>query len=58
MKHSSSFESQQMKGSFGQLLEIWKHIDRRRRTQLGLLFVVMLLNGAAEIVSLSSIIPF
>jgi ABC-type multidrug transport system fused ATPase/permease subunit len=37
---------------------IWAHIGQRRRIQLGLLFLVMLASGAAELVSLGSVLPF
>lgn len=37
---------------------IWGHLSRRRRLQLGLLLVVMLLSGVAEVVSLGAVLPF
>ncbi|MDB4659639.1 ABC transporter ATP-binding protein/permease [Synechococcus sp. AH-551-C10] len=40
------------------LLGIWGHLSRRRRSQLGLLFVVMLASGGAELVSLGAVVPF
>jgi len=40
------------------LLGIWGHLSRRRRIQLGLLFVVMLASGVAELVSLAAVLPF
>ena len=40
------------------LLGIWGHLSRRRRIQLGLLFVVMLASGGAELVSLGAVLPF
>ena len=40
------------------LLGIWGHLSRRRRIQLGLLLVVMLASGAAELVSLGAVLPF
>jgi len=40
------------------LLGIWGHLSRRRRTQLGLLLVVMLASGGAELVSLGALLPF
>ena len=40
------------------LLGIWGHLNRRRRIQLGLLLVVMLASGSAELVSLGSVLPF
>ena len=40
------------------LLGIWGHLSRRRRMQLGLLLVVMLASGGAELVSLGAVLPF
>jgi ABC-type multidrug transport system fused ATPase/permease subunit len=40
------------------LLGIWGHLSRRRRIQLGLLLVVMLASGGAELVSLGAVLPF
>ena len=40
------------------LLGIWAHLIPRRRIQLGLLLVVMLASGAAELVSLGAVLPF
>jgi ABC-type multidrug transport system fused ATPase/permease subunit len=40
------------------LLGIWNHLSRRRRIQLGLLLVVMLASGGAELVSLGAVLPF
>ena len=40
------------------LLGIWGHLSRRRRIQLGLLLVVMLSSGGAELVSLGAVLPF
>ena len=40
------------------LLGIWAHLSRRRRLQLGLLLVVMLASGGAELVSLGAVLPF
>jgi len=40
------------------LLGIWGHLSRRRRIQLGLLVVVMLASGGAELVSLGAVLPF
>ena len=40
------------------LLGIWSHLSRRRRLQLGLLLVVMLASGGAELVSLGAVLPF
>jgi ATP-binding cassette subfamily B protein len=40
------------------LLGIWGHLSRRRRIQLGLLLVMMLASGGAELVSLGAVLPF
>ena len=40
------------------LLGVWGHLCRRRRLQLGLLFLVMLASGGAELVSLGAVLPF
>ena len=40
------------------LLGIWSHLSRRRRIQLGLLLLVMLASGGAELVSLGVVLPF
>ncbi|KZR90598.1 ABC transporter ATP-binding protein [Synechococcus sp. MIT S9508] len=40
------------------LLDIFSLLSRRRRIQLGLLLVVMLASGVAELVSLGTVLPF
>jgi ATP-binding cassette subfamily B protein len=40
------------------LLGIWGHLSRRRRVQLGVLLLVMLASGAAELLSLGAVLPF
>jgi ATP-binding cassette subfamily B protein len=40
------------------LRRIWGHLSRRRRLQLGVLLVVMLASGLAELVSLGAVLPF
>ena len=37
---------------------IWSHLSRRRHIQLGLLLVVMIASGGAELVSLGAVLPF
>ena len=37
---------------------IWGHLSHRRRIQLGLLIVVMLASGGAELISLGAVLPF
>ena len=40
------------------LLGIWGHLTKRRRIQLGVLLVVMLASGAADVFSLAAVLPF
>ena len=40
------------------LCGIWCHLSRRRRLQLGVLLLVMLASGLAELVSLGAVLPF
>ena len=40
------------------LKRLWRHIDPRRRIQLGILFLLMLLASFAEVVSIGAILPF
>ena len=40
------------------LLGIWHHLSQRRRIQLGVLLLVMLASGAAELLSLGAVLPF
>lgn len=40
------------------LRKLWAHLSRRRRKQLGLLLLLMLLGAVLEIVSLGAIVPF
>ena len=40
------------------LVGIWRHLSRRRRIQLGLLLVVMIASGGAELLSLGAVLPF
>ena len=37
---------------------IWAYLSPHRRVQLGLLFVVMLCSGVAELISLGAVVPF
>ena len=40
------------------LFGIWSHLSRRRRIQLFLLFIIMLISGLSELVSLGAVLPF
>jgi ABC-type multidrug transport system fused ATPase/permease subunit len=45
--------------SLRQLLsQLWNHLGRRRRLQLGVLLLVMLASSAAEVLSLAAVLPF
>ena len=45
--------------SLRQLLrQLWAHLGRRRRLQLGLLLLVMLASSVAEVLSLAAVLPF
>ncbi|QNJ24558.1 ABC transporter type 1/ ATPase component [Synechococcus sp. SYN20] len=45
--------------SLRQLLrQLWAHLSRRRRVQLGVLLLVMLASSAAEVLSLAAVLPF
>lgn len=40
------------------LRQLWGHLGRRRRVQLGVLLLVMLTSSAAEVLSLAAVLPF
>ena len=40
------------------LRRIWKHINRRRRIQFGILFLTMILASFAEVISIGAVLPF
>jgi hypothetical protein len=40
------------------LLGIWRHLNRRRRLQLGAALLLMLASGVAEVGSLAAVVPF
>lgn len=45
--------------SLRQLLrQLWDHLSRRRRVQLGVLLLVMLASSVAEVLSLTAVLPF
>lgn len=37
---------------------LWGHLNRRRRGQFGILFILMLLSALAEVISIGAILPF
>jgi ABC-type multidrug transport system fused ATPase/permease subunit len=37
---------------------LWRHISRRRRIQLGLLFLVMVLASFSEVIAIGTVLPF
>jgi len=45
-------------GPFFLLFEIWKHLDKKRKTQLSFLLIVMVLSAFGEVFSLTALIPF
>jgi len=49
---------QQPQSTLTLLRGIWGHLSRRRRLQLGVLLLVMLASGLAELVSLGAVLPF
>ena len=40
------------------LQRLWQHVSRRRRSQFGLLLVLMMLASLAEIISIGAVLPF
>ncbi len=40
------------------LLQLWSHINHRRRIQLGILLLLMILASFAEIISIATVMPF
>lgn len=40
------------------LYQLWQHITLRRRVQLGLVFILMIIAALAEVVSIGAILPF
>ena len=44
--------------TFKLLLGIWSHLSSRRRLQLGMLLIVILASGVAELLSLGAVVPF
>jgi len=40
------------------LRRLWRHIDKGRRKQFGLLFLVMIITSFAEVVSIGAVLPF
>jgi ATP-binding cassette, subfamily B, bacterial PglK len=43
---------------FQLLRRLWPHLDPRRRIQLGVLFVLMILASLAEVISIGAVLPF
>lgn len=44
--------------TFSQLARLWLHLDSRRRRQVGLVFLLMLVSALFEIVTLGAVLPF
>jgi len=43
---------------YAQLRRLWQHVDPQRRTQFGLLFLLMIATSFAEVVSIGAVLPF
>ena len=43
---------------FSLLVRLWQHISKRRRTQFGLLLILIILASFSEIISIGAILPF
>jgi len=46
------------RSTYSLVLNIWNNLNNRRRLQAKMLFVLMLLSGLAELVSLGAVLPF
>ena len=53
-----TFSSKSTSSSRVLLYGIWQHLTKRRRIQLGLLLLMMLASGLAEVFSLAAVLPF
>jgi ABC-type multidrug transport system fused ATPase/permease subunit len=40
------------------IVELWRHLNRRRQRQFGLLFGLMLISALSEVISLGAVLPF
>lgn len=43
---------------FSQLVSLWRHLSSRRRRQVGLLLILMLVSAFSEVVALGAVLPF
>lgn len=43
---------------FSQLIGLWRHLSSRRRRQVGLLLILMLVSAFSEVVTLGAVLPF
>lgn len=43
---------------FSQLISLWRHLSSRRRRQVGLLLILMLVSAFSEVVTLGAVLPF
>ena len=50
--------AQNSQSTFDLLMKVFYHLEMRRRFQLGFVFVVMLISGLAELISLGAVLPF
>ena len=52
------FKSKNKPGSFFLLFKIWEHLSKKRKTQLKLLLIIMLLSTVGEVFTLTTLLPF
>ena len=43
---------------FSQLVSLWRHLSSRRRRQVGLLLILMLVSALSEVITLGAVLPF
>lgn len=58
MKEPHTHKNFSFQGTVSLLVSIWRSLSRRRKLQLGLLLLVMLASGVAELFSLATVLPF
>ena len=58
MSEQSSSQVNPQQQADPSLRQLWAHLARRRRLQLGVLLLVMLASSVAEVLSLAAVLPF
>ena len=58
LKNSAESKDSPVESTRSLLLGIWEHLSQRRRIQSGLLLIVILSSGIAEVISLGAVVPF